>query len=1130
MSSPPPRTSSDSLGSSFSTTQLDQYPFPQYESPQRPTSSGRYQLRRGSTASSITSIGGVLDSSAHGRTLPIRESAQNAISTLLQPPIVRTGLLPHTATSLSSGHKPPSAKDIPPVSLTNLEHVDSSVFKPYLSQAGPLYEAFQRAKATGDDNGSLLFRKDREAEKVDEFAESLEPSLKRQRSNGSINSLTISPLESPYPRRRSSGGSQRRLGHAVAPLSTIPNVYFDDDFHLENPRTFDVVSDRSDIVRPAPGNDNKVANGSLTTPAASGRKALATNAILQEKLSWYMDTVEVHLISSISTASTSFFAALGSLRELHSEAADSVAKIKRLRADLATLDNDMATGGLQIVGLRRRRDNLRKLGEAVEQLRMVTNEVAHCDDLIEQGDMEKALDTVEGLESLIAGEEGPLLLAAAERPKNLIDLRGLKALEGASEEMNQLRYRVGKGFEARFLESLLGDLRHHVKSVPATETLQRWGNASQRSRGDHTHKPSAFPAYLTLDNKLRFDLLSHLDGLSRSHHTMPATTAFRDAALREMKSLIRQHLPSSTDDDNESMISVSTHSGRQLSQQEKSSILARNLRALDPDAAEELLMKIYCGVGEALRRLSTQVKVLLDLTSGVGSRTGGSGVKSPPKSPNVPTLDSYLNKPTSNASPSASRMQEELTQALDMSSLLGQAVDIAQTQITKILKVRSEQSTHLPLLGFLRYFTINRLFADECEAISGRSGTALKNVVNTHIKEFVSQMGDSEIQRLAHTMETDRWDAKDFGGVDSTILSRVLEGSTRDVSAWARGSHVWEEPSENDDVASNVDDPESTATNGTGTAAKVRSATFDDQKYILPLSAIAVLHGVESFESLISSIPSMTSEVATNLLDYLKLFSSRSYQLILGAGATRSAGLKNITTKHLAITSQALSFIIALIPYMREFIRRHAPSSHALTAEFDKVKRLYQDHQSNIHDKFVEIMSGRASMHVHAMKKVDWNDTSGPETPNSYMETLTRETTTLHKVLSKHLPEVTVGMIMDPVFASYREQWGNAFSEIPAKTEAAKQKILRDAELFRSRLSKLDGSGDIGDYMVKLVQEKPVEEKEIPAPSVAASAAPSSESEASRPASPKKVSSEKPRQDEDGAAVVESSESKPEAA
>ena len=41
-------------------------------------------------------------------------------------------------------------------------------------------------------------------------------------------------------------------------------------------------------------------------------------------------------------------------------------------------------------------------------------------------------------------------------------------------------------------------------------------------------------------------------------------------------------------------------------------------------------------------------------------------------------------------------------------------------------------------------------------------------------------------------------------------------------------------------------------------------------------------------------------------------------------------------------------------------------------------------------------------------------------------------------------------------------------------------RMLRDIELFRSRISKLDGTGDIGDYLVKLVNDKTVAQKEEP--------------------------------------------------
>lgn len=955
-----------------------------------------------------------------------------AISTLLQPPIVRTGLLPYT--SAPSAVKTPTTRDIPPVTLTNVPHVDPSAFRPYLSQVGSLYDAFQRAKADTDNVAAQLFRKD---SKKDEFTEMLERRLKdpqsgRRPSSRQESVASLSPIDSPQPRRRLSGGTSKRNPTAVTPLSTIPDVYFQEEFRLENPRVFDVVSERSEVIQQPQGADSaKAANGSAEGPAPTRRKALATNAILQEKLSWYMDTVEIHLISSISTASTSFFAALGSLRELQSQAADSVTRIQALREDLNRLDRDMAIGGLKIVGMKRRRENLRKLSEAVDQLRAVVDGVAHCEDLIEDGKLEDALDKMDMLEMLVSGE---LMLTGSEDqdwlptylPYNLIDLRELKALDGFSDGMRQLRARIGKGYESRFLEALMGDLRQHIKSVPSQDTLQRWTSAFSRTRGDG-RTPTALPAYYRMDGKLRSDLLAILNGLSRSNHTPVAAAAFREAITREMKVLIRQHLPSSNDDDAESTISSSTRASSRTSQQEKSTVLARNLRSLDIEDAEQLFVSIYTDVGEALRRLSTQTKVLLDVSSGTAISPG---IRSPPKSPNIANMDGYLNRPVPEIPTLNSHLQEELMQSLDMSSLLGQAVDAAQNQITKILKVRGEQSVRLPLQRFLRYFLINRLFADECEAVSGRSGAALKGVVDSQIKQFVTAMGQMENQKLRQTMDADKWEAKDFGDHQNEVLARILESMNSNSPVWMKSKLIWE-----DLPATPPNETNGTNGEANGTTSKTRNAVIDEEKYVLVNCAMSALDGIDRFENLIAVIPSITSEVAVTLLDYLRTFQSRTCQLILGAGAKESAGLKSITTKHLALASQALNFMITLIPYLREFIRRH--SSNASLVDIDKMRRLYQDQQTNIHDKLIEIMSARLHVHVHAMRKIDF-DAVADQQVSPHMETLTKETNTFHRTLSRHLPEPSVRSIITPVFASYREQWGKAFRECLVRTGAGK--------------------------------------------------------------------------------------------
>ena len=955
------------------------------------------------------------------------------------------------------------------MTLTNIPHVEPSAFSSYLKEAGALYEAFQRAKQ--DDESGITGSRS-QVSRDEEWPGNASLTHARRKSNlpgatGSINasSPTRSPAERPQARRQGSG--RRRGPIPNAPLSTIPNVYFEADFHLENPRVFDIVSERSEIVR-QPGSERR---DSIVGP--SGRKSLATNAILQEKLSWYMDTVEVHLISSISTASSSFFAALGNLRELHTEAAESVAKIKALRSDLSTIDKDMAQGGLKIVALQRRRANMRKLWNAVRQLREVVHLVTSCEAQIDKNEVEEALDNVSLVEKLMAGESIVTSRANTSRPAlapdQLIDLRKIKALEGASEDIASLRHRIGKTFETRFLDALLGDLRRHVDSVSPKITLERWQNASARGRGLHGRKPSAFPSYLHLDQQLREALRANLEGLAKCDSLKEATTAYRDALWREIKTLIRKHLPSSNDDDMESTMSASTLGGRRLTQQEKSSILARNLRDFEAEDAENMLLHIYSNVGEALRRLGTQVKVVLDITSTFEPQQSRSQVTSP-RSPPLANMDSYMNGIPAGSTLHSSMVQEDIQQTLDMSNLLGQAVDIAQAQITKVLKVRSEQSVRLSLCMFLRYFNLNRLFADECEAISGRGGATLKSVVNSQIKDFVRRTGEDEKQRLVDGIDKDRWDAKDFSEENSRYLDELMIASTRAVEGWPTGDVLLaaSSPETNGEIKSE----NQTEVTAQPAKDKVRSAIIDEQRFILPETALTVLQGLNLFEQVVAGIPSMTQEITNSLLEYLKLFNSRSSQLILGAGATRSAGLKNITTKHLALASQALSFVTALIPYIREFVRRHQTNPQGIMIDFDKVKRLYQEHQNGINEKLVDIMSTRATSHVNAMKKINWDVSSPGGAINAYMETLVKETTTLHKVLSKHLPEDTVRAVMSPVFENYRSQWQDAFSQLTAKTIISKDNMLRDVEFFKSRMGKLEGGAAVGEALIDTVSVK----------------------------------------------------------
>lgn len=1007
---------------------INQYPFsPRENSPRR------QPLRRGSTSSTASS-----NAAASVETYP------NAISTLLQPPIIRTGVRPSDA-----GFKPPTQKDIPPVTLTNIPHVEAKGFHPYLSQVGSLYEAFQRAKNETNGDDTALFHRDNKEEAQD-WEVILSKSLHRPPQSRSM-SISATSQTSPVSERRPSvyrqSSAQRR--QIATPLSTIPAVYSEEDFRLENPRTFDVVSECSEIIRDP-------------TAAPTGKKSLTSNAILQEKLSWYMDTVEIHLVSSISSASKSFFSALGSLKELHREAEESVTKIQKLRRDLARLNKEMASDGLRIVKLKQRRNNVRRLAEAILQMEDIVNAVTRCEHMIEAGQAEAALDCLDNVEQLIAGKETQnLYRERREQRYQPVDLRRLQSLDTISGDLQSLRSRAGRGTESRFHKCLLEDMRHHVQSTDPKDTLQRWGLAFNRPKPGQKRAPSSFPSYMNMPLTFRSELEHAMQGLARARFTTPAVTTFRLQVLREMKSMIRRQLPSSDDDDDVTIMSASTHGGRKLNQQQKSLILARNIRALDAEDWYDMLMKVYTSVSESLRRLSVQVKVLLDVTSTMD------------QSPSVksPIVESPNPQSPSTGRVRAQSIQAEMQQALDLSSLLGEAVDAVQTQVTKVLKVRSTQNDEMTVQQFVRYVTLNRLFAEECEAISGRSGQAIRVTLDQQIRDYCSHYGAAQRQQLLDHMDGDKWEARDFTPEYATILDRVVQGASSDSTFWLASSQIWQTlPSA---LAANG------VINGTNEGQKSRSAHIEEQHFVLTTSSIELLQTIDRLQHLTTGIPYLSVDLATTVNDILRNYNSRSLQLILGAGATRTVGLKNITTKHLALSSLGLSFVMALIPYIREFFRRVVPANTAASTlqEFDKTKRMLQEHQTSIHEKLVDIMSAQCAKHVHTFRAIDFAHAAADDPPDKIsvpVEALCKETMTLQKVLGKYLDEGAIMSIMIPVFESYERQWKEVIGETILADEAAKARLMRDADYLKMKMDKLNGGSGFGTSVWEAAREKAV--------------------------------------------------------
>jgi vacuolar protein sorting-associated protein 54 len=92
-------------------------------------------------------------------------------------------------------------------------------------------------------------------------------------------------------------------------------------------------------------------------------------------------------------------------------------------------------------------------------------------------------------------------------------------------------------------------------------------------------------------------------------------------------------------------------------------------------------------------------------------------------------------------------------------------------------------------------------------------------------------------------------------------------------------------------------------------------------------------------------------------------------QLVLGAGAMRTAGLRSISAKQLALSCQCVAMLAALHPLLRagSLALVSQPRRALLIPEFDRLLTDLTLHTDEIHTKLVDIMSDRLAAATAAL-------------------------------------------------------------------------------------------------------------------------------------------------------------------
>ncbi|KAG0248255.1 hypothetical protein BG011_000270, partial [Mortierella polycephala] len=1123
-------------------------------------------LRRDSTASSYSTL------SEASQPWTRADIGFNAISGVLNNPTKRP----------SSSAKPTKA-DIPPVAPVSIRRVKASEFDSYLKHITPVFERYQnnRAGAKPVDGSNVHSPRSPFGSSLESLATHLQPQIMAP-------SLSQSTLESmdrtESARNPYSVPDMPELNEPVplkpaAPdtpsLTTVPSIFFDPDFNFENPRTFDLVCEQ-----------NGLSNSKNSTTS------IVTNSILQEKLSHYLDTVEIHLMTEISRRSTSFFEALSNLQALHSQTLECVSQIHVLRAQLARIDHTQSKQGLEVVRLKRRRRNLGLLHNGIRMVKEIRSTQPMIQVLLGNGNYFGALDLIDGAQHvLIDGDIGhfeaipgldlslshvPTSSAILPSPRSL-DIRGVLALVHFGGQLTEMRKMIGKMMENDLVNLLLNDFRMRVGKLDVATLLMDLAKVD--TANTKFTKPNfnrginpLLSKQVERETELQEKMLPLVQGLLRANRVGAALQTYREQILQEIKNIIKSQYPPPDPNVSDSNAPPS------LKKKDQMAALTSQLRAMDSLTFYKMLSYIFAFLLGAFQRVSLYHQLVLlcirkaesqgtgqlimadtssdsdsmqesasiremkegengdnefrdqdDEQEGSDAETTGFslGSSTPGSTPLQSAAGGKMTSPNSSfptASPlpslahgfSTLQLQDEdghlsanaatqLFRQLETESeeILFAVADLAHSRCAKLMGMRSEQSAKLMPAEVYKLLKLTWSFVLQSELLSGYMCYGLRTAILSQSKAFLLQFHMEKTSQLALSVGEDQWVQVEVPWSSQAIANEITaismlsaqEARNKDFTMAFNVLSLSAPPRQALDdhesfIQSRLDSksPNGSVGNGkeaarTEVPAPTRVLSIRDEVFFVVGCSLVLLDILAEYLDILNNISALTTDVMQRVIELLKLFNSRTCQVILGAGAMRSAGLKNITAKHLALASQSLSVFATLIPFVKDWIRsKMTDKQMVMLTEFDRILRDFQEHQNEIHAKLVTIMTERLALHIRSMTNpavVDYDALNKPAqqlangggSVNAFMDGLVKDAITLHKVLGRFLPAASMRRVIDEVLQIFTTRLEEEIQKLPITTPLGKTRLQADVAYYGQKLGPLDPNGIIGSRLMKQVKE-----------------------------------------------------------
>lgn len=640
-------------------------------------------------------------------------------------------------------------------------------------------------------------------------------------------------------------------------LKDIPEFFFDKDFKLDNPRTFKKVLDDIDLHLD-------------TLHDTTQQQRDEANQELQERLTFYLDTVEGLLVIEISKSSYKFFNALEDVDKIQDKARSIVEKLNELSHNLKVIDDEKIQSRIKLLKEMIRRKNVEKIEQGLLQVREIVSRTEKCKHLYETEKFEECLDLMDSVTYLMKGDDSTdtrVQKWTSGWPYKLLDLRAVPALSNLREFLTNIRIEIGGGYSLKLSELLLDDVRKHCQAVSLNETLKRLTSRKIDSK-----------KHLEVDPVLRTSIQELMTKLIRCEELASSFKLYEDKFITELKNIIKEHLPKETES-NDSTPDISM----EFKPASSGSKLSRLIREQTPLEFQTMLERIFAHESEALRRLSRHQKLLLDLA---------------------------LNQ-VANTTPNEN--QHDMIMQLDIRNAVNEGIRIVQLRMGKIIAVRRDTTSSLRYDYFLKFYSINISFIQECESITGEFLTKyLSDVLAVQIKNYVSTMSSLHLKTIQNKIDQEKWIPFVVDGGLQKDVNDIISSVDLDPLNWTRIVDLTNKEEQKTEQEEQQEDEKP--------KGHKKSVVVSDKTFVASDSLLVAIKMIKSILALSVSLPPhYLSNFEKMCLDLLRYFNSHA---ISSVSITVDGKLALASGKNLSILGESLDCLTEFVTLVQGFYQR----------------------------------------------------------------------------------------------------------------------------------------------------------------------------------------------------------------